>query len=478
LGQHFEGMWAGDIKMNVKDTIAAIATPLGRGGIGIVRISGPGSRSIAETLFTSARSGFSGFASHVLHHGWIVDARGNKVDEVLLSFMPAPASYTGQDVVEINCHGGPAVVQSVLELVLKQEARLAGPGEFTLRAFVNGRMDLSQAEAVAEMVDADSQISLNMAEAKLEGRLKDVIKDLRHNLEDVLARIMADLDFPEESGDHLLEETDSNDFLRVRLDAVRSSLDHLLDAAMRYRCYREGALVVLAGRVNAGKSSLLNALLGRKRAIVTSIPGTTRDYLEEGLNLGGLPVRLVDTAGLRQTLDEVERAGLEQGEDLMLRADLVCLVFDRSQDLDQEVQHVAMSLGPDKVLAVANKQDLSPSRALPESWFAERCFSCLSVSAVSGQGIDDLAQAIRDKIVGLVPEPEGGELVPNLRQRDVLLKARQALDEAVQALEAGMPTDVTLVPLQEVVNRLAEVTGEISTEDVLEQIFSRFCIGI
>ncbi|MFO7876572.1 MAG: tRNA uridine-5-carboxymethylaminomethyl(34) synthesis GTPase MnmE [Desulfovermiculus sp.] len=463
--------------MNIKDTIAAIATPLGRGGIGIVRISGPGSRSIGESLFVSARPEFPGFASHVLHHGWIVDIEGAKVDEVLLSFMPAPASYTGQDVVEINCHGGPAVVQTVLEMVLKQGARLAGPGEFTLRAFVNGRMDLSQAEAVAEMVDADTQIGLNMAEAKLEGRLKEVIKDLRRGLENVLAQIMADLDFPEESGDNLLEESDPEDALRVRVDAVRSSLDHLLDAAVRYRCYREGALVVLAGRVNAGKSSLLNALLGRKRAIVTSVPGTTRDYLEEGLNLGGLPVRLVDTAGLRQTLDEVERAGLEQGEDLMLRADLVCLVFDHSQDLDQEVRQVALSLGPDKVLAVANKQDLSPSWTQPETWFAKHGFSCLAVSAVAGQGIDELAQAIRDKIVGRVPEPTGGELVPNLRQRDVLQKARQALDEAVQALEAGMPSDVTLVPLQEGVKRLAEITGEISTEDVLEQIFSRFCIG-
>ncbi|MBS3780264.1 MAG: tRNA uridine-5-carboxymethylaminomethyl(34) synthesis GTPase MnmE, partial [Desulfovermiculus sp.] len=293
--------------MRTRDTIAAIATPLGRGGIGIVRLSGSDSRRVGESLFRSARRGFCGFASHVLHHGWIVDSEGNKVDEVLLSLMPAPASYTGEDVVEINCHGGPAVVQTVLELVLNQGARLAGPGEFTLRAFVNGRMDLSQAEAVAEMVDSDSQIGMSMAGVKLEGRLKEVIMDLRSRLQDLLALMMTGMDFPEETEAEEDEEDRHREALASGLQKTKEAVGQLLEAAKRYRCYREGALVVLSGRVNAGKSSLLNALLGRNRAIVTSIPGTTRDYLEEGLNLSGLPVSLVDTVGLRQTLDEVER---------------------------------------------------------------------------------------------------------------------------------------------------------------------------
>ena len=463
--------------MDILDTIAAIATPLGRGGIGIVRVSGPKSRDIGQRLFFSAREGFSGFSSHVLHHGWVLAADRSKMDEVLLSFMPGPASYTGEDVLEVNCHGGPAVVQAVLERILDLGARLAQAGEFTLRAYLNGRMDLSQAEAVAEIVGASTQVGLSMAETKLEGGLRRVIQGLRHDLQGILAQMMASVDFPEETEDEALGAGPLQEKCVSTLGDLRASLNHLLDAAQRYRCYREGALVVLAGRVNAGKSSLLNALLGRSRAIVTAIPGTTRDYLEEGINLQGVPVRLVDTAGLRQTEDEVERAGLEQGEDLMQRADLVCLVFDHSLGLDQEVREVAQRLGPEKILAVANKQDLPQKGATPQGWFEDLGFTCLPVSAKSGQGVEDLARAMRERLVGHAPEPATDELVPNLRQQNILLKARQALEEAAEALQENMPVDIVLVPLQTTAEHLAEITGEICTEDVLDQIFSSFCIG-
>jgi len=454
------------------ETIAAICTPLGQGGVGIVRISGSDSRKLGLSVFSSARERFQGFKPYVLHHGWILNRDRAVVDEVLVSFMPGPRSYTGEDVLEINCHGGPAVVRMVLELVLEQGARLASPGEFTLRAFFNGRLDLSQAEAVAELVSAPTHVGVSLAGSKLAGGLSQRVRTLKDDLESLQAGLSADFDFPEESGGSL----DSDALLRV-IDRIEQDLHKLLQNHEQHVCFQEGARVVLAGRVNVGKSRLLNTILGRSRAIVTDVPGTTRDYLEEAINLEGLPVRLVDTAGLRQTRDEVEKAGLDQGQDLISRADLVCLVLDLSRDPDQEELDLAVRLGPEKTLVTANKCDLVDFTGLSLEWFENRGFDWIPVSARTGQGVDRLARRVRSRLVGRRKEPVQGELVPNIRQRDMLASAQAALGEFKTALVQGMSSDLLIVHLEEVSRSLGEITGEISTEDVLERIFSSFCIG-
>lgn len=460
--------------MDTTETIAAVATALGQGGIGIIRVSGSRSRDVGLHVFSSARSGFDGFRPYVLHHGWIVDNQGRFVDEVLVSYMPGPGSYTGEDVLEINCHGGPAVVQYVLDIVLGRGVRMAEPGEFTLRAFLNGRMDLTQAESVAEMVGAPTRYGLNMAAAKLAGSLRRRVEELRDGLEGLRAEFAADMDFSEEEA---LDGLDDPRAALERISAVESGVSELLDNFRRHHCLREGMPVILAGRVNAGKSSLLNAILGRARAIVTPQPGTTRDYLEEVINLQGLPIRLTDTAGLRSARDAVEQAGLEQGRELISSAALVCLVYDQSLSLDRETRELVRELGSDRVLAVGNKADICPENPEAREWFESQGVECLSVSATSGEGVDRLLERIRQRLVGGGGEPAEDEVVPNIRQRDKLARAQDELEAFRQGLEQGVPTDVLSTHLEAACTHLAEMTGEISTEDVLDRVFASFCIG-
>ncbi|MDY7002381.1 MAG: tRNA uridine-5-carboxymethylaminomethyl(34) synthesis GTPase MnmE, partial [Thermodesulfobacteriota bacterium] len=336
------------------DTIAAIATPLGIGGIGIVRVSGPSSLSIATRLFTSAHPDFKGFKPHRLHHGVFSDQSGASLDEVLAAYMPGPHSYTGEDVIEIHCHGGPAAVGSILEAVLDSGARTASPGEFTLRAYLNGRMDLTQAEAVAEMIAAPTKAGLTLAQAKLDGALGRKITGLRNTLEDLRAKLCVAVDFPEDEVECLSPEE-----FTEGVDQVIVQVAGLVQNFEQNKCWSQGVLAVLAGRVNAGKSSLLNALLGRNRALVADMPGTTRDYLEESLNLDGLLVRVIDTAGLRETKDAIELAGVEKSKDLTAQADLVLLVIDQAAPLDDTDLRFANHLGAEKTLGVLNKSDLA-----------------------------------------------------------------------------------------------------------------------
>lgn len=458
--------------MIASDTITAIATPPGDGGVGIIRISGNDALIVASRIFRAANKSFREFEPYRLHYGHIVDGNGHELDDVLTAFMPGPNSYTGEDVVEINCHGGRAVLNAVLEEILALGPRLAERGEFTYRAFMNGRMDLSQAEAVAEMIHAPTKAAMQLAQVKLSGLLGEKISALRLKLEHLRAQLVVAVDFPDDEVECLAPED-----LIATSSEVRAELDTLLSAVDRTRAWREGALVVLAGRVNAGKSSMMNALLGRNRAIVTDQPGTTRDYLEESINLDGLNIRLADTAGIRQTDDVIEAAGLEKGRELMEQSDLVLLLVDGTSPLTDDTMITANALDADKTLVVLNKSDLPNFDSANGKPLADLGFETIEVSAKTGGAIDALCGRIRDRVLQGAGQPDSDELAPNARQAAVLVSASEELLLLEQDTEAGIPYDLLGVRLESACDTLSGITGEITSNEILNSIFDSFCIG-
>ena len=474
------------ISTNLKhDTIAAPATPPGGGAVAIIRLSGPRSLDILKCIFHPANPAFQGFKPRFLHYGQITAPQNSPaaapgravIDEALAVFMPGPGSFTGEDVVEIHCHGGPAISNAVLGATLEAGARLAEPGEFTRRAFLNGRLDLAQAEAVAECIAVGSEKAAAFALENLGGLLSARVRDLRDRLRALCAELTVAVDFPEEDVDILPEER-----LAGEIAAISKACAALASGYDRARLWRQGALVVLAGRVNVGKSSLLNALLGRERAIVTPHPGTTRDFLEESLNLDGLTARLVDTAGLRAPQDPVEEEGLRRTRELIREADLVLWVSDLNGANDEEARRADAkelnSISPRKIMAVLNKIDLSPAGAeipkLPGQ---------IPISARTGEGLEELAAAIRSNLLAEADDSGnaalGGEALPapNLRQNQILCRALDELNGLTADLKAGTPYDLLGVRAEFICAILAEVTGEITTDDVLDMIFSQFCLG-
>lgn len=456
--------------MQHDDTIAAIATPLGQGGIGIIRISGSASLEVLRALFRPSSSRFGGFRPWTLHHGTITDGC-DPLDDVLAVHMPGPRTFTGEDVSEIHCHGGSGVLAAVLEACVRHGARYAERGEFTRRAFLNGRMDLTQAEAVAEMIAAPSREGMRLAQAKLDGLLGQRVGALRARLDALRMQLCVAVDFPEEEVECLAPEA----FL-AEIEAVRQGVVELSAGYARTRCWQDGALVVLAGQVNAGKSSLMNALLGRRRAIVTDLPGTTRDFIEEPLNLSGLAIRLADTAGLRETGDIVEQEGVRMSRDLVAQADLVLLVTDATQGLQGPELELLRHAGPERVLVVFNKTDLLEGRILPSA--PEGCRS-VHVAAASGDGVESLVTAIRAAVLAATGagEPEAGELAPNMRQAAALDKAATILDELAGDIRAHVPYDLCGVRLDGACAALMDVTGQSTPEAILDAIFASFCIG-
>jgi tRNA modification GTPase len=459
--------------LNLDDTIAAIATPLGEGGIGIVKISGPAAVEILQTLFspTPPSAAPFRFRPRQLHWGYIRDPRdGSVVDEVLAVVMPAPHSYTRQDVVEIQSHGGILPVRRILELALTYGARLAEPGEMTLRAFLNGRIDLAQAEAVRDIVQARTEAALRMAAAQLGGQLSARVRLTRAQLLNVLAYLEASIDFVE-------DEIPPQDVI-TSLGAAADALTELLTAADRGMIYRYGVRTAIVGRPNVGKSSLLNALLRGDRAIVTPIPGTTRDTLEETVNLQGVPLILVDTAGIRaHPQDEVERIGVERSRAALRQADLALLVLDGSCPLEAADFEIAALIGERPALVVINKSDL-PAQAEPDAVLSILPSAPhIRISALTGEGITELEAAILERVLGGQVLTSDMPLVSNARHKAALSQAREHVLAAIEGHRKGLSADLVAIDVREAVDVLGEITGESATADLLETIFSQFCIG-
>ncbi len=449
------------------DTIAAIATPVGEGGVGIVRLSGAEALAILQQIFRPVRGG-QRYRPQMLRYGRIFDNE-EIVDEALAVYFKAPHSYTREDVVEIHCHGGALPLRQTLELTLRAGARLAEPGEFTLRAFVNGRIDLAQAEATLDVIQARTQTGMRLALDQLGGRLSRDVQRARDNLIGALAYLTALVDFPEDD----VPEQEVLEPLRAALAQV----EQLHQGADQGILYRYGARAVLVGRPNAGKSSLLNALLQVERAIVTPVAGTTRDTLEETANLGGVPVVLIDTAGITETDDPVERIGVERSRRALASADIVLLVVDQSAPLaDEDLAIAELTYGQPTVL-VCNKADQSSALDRERLVGAHPTLRAVATtSAATGEGLVELGETVARTLLGR-SALAGETLVTNPRHREALHRGIEHLQSAVTAVEAGVPVDLVAVDVTAAVQALGEVTGETVGEDLLATIFSRFCIG-
>jgi len=447
--------------MTVSDTIAAISTPPGEGAIALVRVSGANAVQIADKIFRGKEEP-SRFASHVQHLGEIFSAENQLIDQAVLSVHRAPASYTGEDLVEISCHGGTLVSAKVLEACLRAGARAARPGEFTERAFLNGKMDLTQAEAVIDLIRARTDLALRSATEQLEGRLGDQIRKIRDELIAVLAHINASIDFPEEG-----IAPDEGETLCARLDAVREEIAALLATADQGRVLREGVRVVIYGATNAGKSSLLNRLLGYDRVIVSDTHGTTRDTIEETVNLEGVPIRLLDTAGLRASESELESEGIARTEKSLQLADLRLHIADRNAP--RTAHFNGRTEGDRNELVVLNKSDLFEDN----DW---KDFPALRISCVTGEGLPQLQKEILARIRQQNLRPESAVAI-NTRHRDCLRRALESCDGARSALGQGLSQEYVAVDLDQGLRAVGEVIGVVDVEQILDSVFSQFCIG-
>jgi tRNA modification GTPase len=446
--------------MTVSDTIAAISTPPGEGAIALVRVSGGNAIQIAAKIFRGKEEP-SRFVSYVQHLGEIFSAENQLIDQAVVAVHRAPASYTGEDLVEISCHGGTLVTAKVLEACLRAGARAARPGEFTERAFLSGKMDLTQAEAVIDLIRARTDLALRSATEQLEGRLGDQIRSIRDKLIALLAHINASIDFPEEG-----IAPDEGEMLCARLDAVREEIAALLATADQGRVLREGVRVVIYGATNAGKSSLLNRLLGYDRVIVSDTHGTTRDAIEETVNLDGVPIRLLDTAGLRPSESELESEGIARTEKSLQLADLRLHIADRNAP---KPAHFNGRADDANEIVVLNKSDLPEDN----DW---KSFPALRISCVTGEGLAQLQKEILARIRQQNLRPESAVAI-NTRHRDCLRRALESCDRARSALGQGISREYVAVDLDQVLRAVGEVIGVVDVEQILDSVFSQFCIG-
>lgn len=450
------------------DTIVALATPVGRSGIGVVRLSGPGSLAIAGVLTDRNESVFNPRRSVLAK---VIDpVSGETLDEAVITYFKSPRSFTGEDVIELACHGSPVILRQVIDLCLKSGARMADPGEFSLRALANGRMNLSQAEAIRDLIDSQTVAAARQSVRQLEGELSNSLQPLKDDLLDVIVVLESSLEFVE---DDLPEK--QTEQIRTRLAGIARQAREFAATFRAGRLLREGLKVALVGRPNVGKSSLFNALLGHERAIVTEIPGTTRDQLHEKLVIGNIPISLIDTAGLRETDDTVESIGVERSRLTMADADLVILLLDATVGFTAEDEEIWKSIEPLNHLIVVNKIDLGISNEV-ETKIAVHKSDVVMVSAKTGENLDGLEHAIVDPFHADDVEP-GSFLISDARHFDLLERTADEIESSIILLDQKMSEEIVLVGLHNAIRFLGEITGETTTEDMLTRIFSTFCIG-
>ena len=458
--------------MFIDDTIAAIATAPGEGGIGIIRISGEKSLQVAQSIFKS-KSGkmIKDYNARTLIYGTVVDNE-KVIDEVLVAYMKGPNSYTAEDVIEINCHGGFISVKKILELILSKGVRLAEAGEFTKRAFLNGRIDLSQAEAIIDVIKSKTDMAHEVAQSQLEGSLAKKIKDLRMNVTEVLAHLEVSIDFAEEDVEEITYQT-----LEEKALELRNEIKKLYDTAESGKILRDGLKTVIVGKPNVGKSSLLNSILGENRAIVTDIAGTTRDVIEEFVNIKGIPLKIVDTAGIRETEDVVEKIGVEKSRESFSTADLVIMVLDASRKLSEEDMEILESLKNKKTIVLLNKMDLEPQIELEKIEEFVNSEDIIKISALKHQGIEDLQDKIEAMVYHGSVKNSSNLMITNSRHKDALFKAYESINDAISAIEQRMPYDFIEVDFKNIWDYLGYINGDTVREDLLDTIFANFCIG-
>lgn len=455
------------------DTITSISTPMGEGAIGIVRLSGPQAVEIADKLYKGKHL-LNDVPSHTINYGHIIDPESKEVvEEVMVSVLRAPKTFTREDIIEINCHGGILTINRVLELTMTYGARMAEPGEFTKRAFLNGRIDLSQAEAVMDFIRSKTDRASKVAMNQIEGRLSDLIKKQRQSILEILAQVEVNIDYPEYDD----VEDATTEFLLEQSIEIKQEINRLLDTGAQGKIMREGLSTVIVGKPNVGKSSMLNNLIQDNKAIVTEVAGTTRDVLEEYVNVRGVPLRLVDTAGIRETEDIVEKIGVERSRKALSQADLILFVLNNNEALTQEDYTLYEVVKNEDVIVIVNKMDLEQNIDINEVKDMIGDTPLIQTSMLKQEGIDELEIQIRDLFFGGEVQNQDMTYVSNSRHISLLKQARQTIQDAIDAAESGVPMDMVQIDLTRTWEILGEIIGETASDELIDQLFSQFCLG-
>lgn len=455
------------------DTITSISTPMGEGAIGIVRLSGPQAVEIADKLYKGKHL-LKDVPSHTINYGHIIDPDTKEVvEEVMVSVLRAPKTFTREDIIEINCHGGILTINRVLELTMTHGARIAEPGEFTRRAFLNGRIDLSQAEAVMDFIRSKTDRASKVAMNQIEGRLSDLIKKQRQSILEILAQVEVNIDYPEYDD----VEDATTEFLLEQSKEIKQEINRLLDTGAQGKIMREGLSTVIVGKPNVGKSSMLNNLIQDNKAIVTEVAGTTRDVLEEYVNVRGVPLRLVDTAGIRETEDIVEKIGVERSRKALSQADLILFVLNNNEALTQEDYTLYEVVKNEDVIVIVNKMDLEQNINIDEVKEMIGTTPLIQTSMLKQEGIDELEIQIRDLFFGGEVQNQDMTYVSNSRHISLLKQARQTIQDAIDAAESGVPMDMVQIDLTRTWEILGEIIGETASDELIDQLFSQFCLG-